>query len=427
MVLNEDAQSLPPGIARCIENLKNPNPRQRSQAALELGELKALEAVPALIATLNDDVNTYVRSAAAESLGHLGDPRSIFPLMDALHDSSSFVRRATAIALGQLQAKEAQVALLQALDDPNFYVQRAVINAIGKLGIPDLGSVLLPFLDTDDPRIRRTVVTALRRMGTHDAVSRMVTMLEEYMRAPAPHDLPVVKTLILALGDFRSQEAVPVLLQVVQGYVGVRSLAASALGHIGDHRAGPVLVEALKDRSASLRLAALKGLGRLGYVKAAPTIREFFSSPDPRMRRVSALAAGQLRDHEAIPHLLEMLHNDSSPLVRPVAAEALALIGDPQVLSELLPLVEDSNAYLRASLGPVLCTLGTGSPGEVRHALELLQEDKVEHVAAAARRSLERLAEIEAAPESIPAFSKECMEPKGKETSWLRRLFNMHL
>jgi HEAT repeat protein len=105
----------------------------------------------------------------------------------------------------------------------------------------------------------------------------------------------------------------------------------------------------LKDRSASLRLAALKGLGRLGYVKAAPTIREFFSSPDPRMRRVSALAAGQLRDHEAIPHLLEMLHNDSSPLVRPVAAEALALIGDPQVLSELLPLVEDSNAYLRAS------------------------------------------------------------------------------
>jgi HEAT repeat protein len=147
--------------------------------------LKALEAVPALIATLNDDVNTYVRSAAAESLGHLGDPRSIFPLMDALHDSSSFVRRAAAIALGQLQAKEAQVALLQALDDPNFYVQRAVINAIGKLGIPDLGSVLLPFLDTDDPRIRRTVVTALRRMGTHDAVSRMVTMLEEYMRAPA--------------------------------------------------------------------------------------------------------------------------------------------------------------------------------------------------------------------------------------------------
>jgi HEAT repeat protein len=106
-----------------------------------LGRLGADEAYLGLVERLQEDVNTYVRSAAAEALGRIGDPRAIFPLVDALRDSSSFVRRAAAIALGQMQAKEAQGAMIRALEDPNFYVRRAAINALGKLGIPDLGAV----------------------------------------------------------------------------------------------------------------------------------------------------------------------------------------------------------------------------------------------------------------------------------------------
>ena len=423
MILNYAEQPLSPAVKRCVDNLQSPNPRLRSRAAAELGELQAPEALPFLIQSLKDDVNTYVRSAAAESLGHIGGAEAVFPLMDALRDSSSFVRRATAIALGQLQAKEAQVALLQLLEDNNFYVRRAAINAIGKLGVPDLGKVLLPLLETDDQRIRRTVITSLRRLRTLEAVPRLVEILEEYLHSPSPRDLPVVKTLVIALGELQTQEVAPVLIRVLRGYVGARSLAAAALGQVGDHRAGPALVESLADPSTSLRLAALKSLGNLGYVEAAPDVRRLLSFVDPRVRRIAARAAGQLKDHEAFSILVFMAREDPSPLVRPAAVEALTSLGDERTLEPLLALVADNNAYLRASLAFALCALDDGSPA-VRQALERLTQDKVGHVAAATQQALQdRHTRSQPQPPATPASLPVCAA-NPRETSWLRRLLH---
>lgn len=416
----EEVQPLSPTVKRHITNLQNPNPRQRSHAAAELGKLQTIEAVPALIKALREDVNTYVRSAAAESLGHLGDPRAIFPLMDALRDSSSFVRRAAAIALGQLEAKEAQVALLNALEDSNYYVRRAAINAIGKLGILDLARVLIPLLDTDDPRIRRTTITALRRLHARQAIPKMIEMLESYMEAPSSRDLSVVKTLVIALGDLEACKSVDILIRVLRGYVGARSLAAKALGQIGERRAGSALTEALECQSTSLRLAALRSLADLEYEQALPVVRSLLSDPDPRIRRDAALTLGRLGDREAIPHLLSLVREDPSPLVRPAAVEALAMVGDGLVLEELLPLVEDPNAYLRAALAKALCSLGSVSP-KAREALRRLARDQVQHVATAAERSLQQLEKAKTKGEPQSCTDSDFEE---QERSWLRWLLD---
>ncbi|MBN1486890.1 MAG: HEAT repeat domain-containing protein [Anaerolineae bacterium] len=415
----DETQIVPPSVQYCIDNLQSPNPRQRSQAAQDLGELRDLCTVEVLITVLGEDINTYVRSAAAEALGHIGAPEAIFPLMDALHDSSSFVRRAAAIALGQMQAKEAQMALLQALEDPNFYVRRAAINAIGKLGISDLGNVLLPLLDTPDPRIQRTVITALRRLRNKDAVPQFIRILDEYLTVPSHKNLPVVKTLVIALGDLRAQEAVPTLIRVVRGYVGVRSLAVMALGQIGSPEAGPILIEALKDKSTNLRLSALKSLGQLKYEAALPAVLPFLSAPDPRVRRVAAMTCGYLGDHKAVAVLMEMVKEDPSPLVRPVALEALSLVGDARLLPQLIELAGDTNAYLRAALADTLLALHDGRT-EVVTTLQQLTKDPVEHVATAAKHAL---AEVE---NQEPRQSKKVTEESGavkRESSWLQRLF----
>ncbi|MEJ5309896.1 MAG: HEAT repeat domain-containing protein [Anaerolineae bacterium] len=400
-----------------IDHLSSPNPRQRSQAVQELGKLKADYAVPNLITLLKEDVNTYVRCAAAEALGHIGHTAAVFPLMDALRDPCSFVRRAAAIALGQMQAKEAQGALLNALDDSNFYVRRAAINAIGKLGIPDMGAILLPLLSTPDLRIRRTVLIALRRLNAQEAAPQMIEMLKAYLAAPNQRDLPVVKTLVVALGDLHLPAAIPVLADVVRGYVGARSLAASAIGEIGGQEGGPVLVEALADKSVNLELAALKSLGRIKYRKALPAVREFLTSPDPRLRRTAALTVGNLDDAASIPTLLSMAYNDSSPLVRPAAIEALGILGDKTLIPQLLPLVEDSNAYLRAALAHTLSALDGATP-EVQRALRKLAQDQVEHVAFAAQRALN---ECERKNGKRPVEPAACPEPTPKQISWLRR------
>lgn len=425
---NDETQLSPAAIERHIKNLQDQNPRQRSQSAYELGELRAFAAVPALIQALQEDVNTYVRSAVAESLGRIGAPEAIFPLMDALRDNSSFVRRAAAISLGQMQAKQAQMALLQALDDQNFYVRRAAINAIGKLGVNDLGPLLLPYLENQDPRIQRTTITALRRLGTAEAIDTLAGMLAVYQTSPNPHDLPLVKSLVIALGDLRAVGAVPVLIQVVRGYVGVRSLAAAALGQIGDPQAGPALLEVLEDKSISLRLAALKSLGKLHYQEAAPTLHRFLNDPDPRLRRVATRALGELGLSEATEALLTIAEQDASPLVRPAAVEALAKIGDPSVLPRLLPLVDDTNAYLRAALAYTLHTLGNGSP-EAQKALKQLRKDPVEHVALAAQRAMEmECAPAPRAPALRAPAPRKSAPPsaakKKKAGSWLQRLLH---
>lgn len=401
-----------PYVRRCIENLGSPNPRQRSHAVQELGQLRAGEAVPHLIALLRDDLNTYVRSAAAEALGHIGDMAAIYPLMDALHDPSTFARRAAVIALGQLQAKEAQGALLQSLDDQNFYVRRAAINALGKLGVRDMGAVLLPLLNMPDPRIRRTVITALRRLNYQEAIPHLIEQLETYLVAPASRDLPIVKILVMALADLHAREATPTLIQVVQGYVGGRSLAALALGKLGDPQAGPVLLEALADKSLNLQLAALKSLGMLQYQPAAPTVRRLLNVSDPRLRRQAALTLGQLRDTQAIPLLLTLAREDVSSLVRPAAVEALGRIGSAQALPDLLLLVNDANAYLRAALAGALVNINGNRP-QVKLALEQLAQDKVEHVATTARGILATY-EVTAPPAAA--------EVSEKPISWLRKL-----
>ena len=404
-------------VTRVLENLQSLNPRLRSQAAEDLGKLRVERATEILIDVMDTDVNTYVRSACAEALGHIGDPQAIFPLMDALRDNCSFVRRAATIALGQMQAKEAQGALIQALEDPNFYVRRAAINAVGKLGLPELGKKLLPFLEVNDPRLQRTTIIALRRLRTKETITPMIEMLKAYLHEPNQRDLPVVKTLVIALGELDATEAVPVLIDVLRGYVGVRSLAATALAHIGNRQAIPALKDALADKSINLQIAAMKSLGQLEGKGALPSIIDFLQAKDPRVRRTAALTIGTLQVNKATQQLLEMARNDASPLVRPAAVEAIGMLGNPNLIPHLLPMATDSNAYLRAALAHTLSSLDGESP-EVKKVLQILTKDKVEHVVIAAQRALDMCDE-----RSFDRSSEQdsCPEPDQKHISWLRR------
>ncbi|TFG69733.1 MAG: HEAT repeat domain-containing protein [Anaerolineales bacterium] len=203
----------------------------------------------------------------------------------------------------------------------------------------------------------------------------------------------------------------------MRGYVGVRSMAASALAHIGDPQAVPALKEALADQSLNLQLAALKSLGELECTRALPAIAEFLQANDPRVRRTAALTIGMLKGSAAAPQLLNMARNDASPLVRPAAVEAIGMLGDADMIRYLLPMADDSNAYLRAALAHSLSSLD-GESAEVQKVLMKLTGDQVEHVAIAAQRALEK---CEQRARDRNAERAACPEPEQKHTSWLRR------
>jgi HEAT repeat protein len=64
------------------------------------------------------DVDCYVRMAAAEALGRIGDTQAVAPLVRALGDPDVGVRGAAAYALGTI-GPLAVPALLVALSAPN--------------------------------------------------------------------------------------------------------------------------------------------------------------------------------------------------------------------------------------------------------------------------------------------------------------------
>ena len=89
-------------------------------------------AVEPLIAALKDE-NEYVRQAAAEVLGKIGDARAVEPLIAALKDESFSVRAAAARALGEIKDPRAVEPLIAALKDESFSVRRAAAEALVSL------------------------------------------------------------------------------------------------------------------------------------------------------------------------------------------------------------------------------------------------------------------------------------------------------
>lgn len=126
-----------------VAALSDPSPAVRVSAAGALDALPRTRAtISALIEAL-EDADPSVRERAARSLGLLGDPTAVGPLLDALERGSP----AAARALGEIGDPRALAPLLEALASTALCV--AAAEALVRLGEP----AALPALDAlaEDP------------------------------------------------------------------------------------------------------------------------------------------------------------------------------------------------------------------------------------------------------------------------------------
>jgi HEAT repeat protein len=160
---------------------------------------------------------------------------------------------------------------------------------------------------------------------------------------------------------------VPRLLQVLRGrQVGysVRESAVEALGRIGDAEAVPGLLEALHDADADVRWAAAAALERIGDAAAVPGLLEALHDADADVRWAAAAALERIGDAAAVPGLLAALR-DANAGVRRAAAEMLGQIGDAAAVPGLLHALRDAEARVREAAAKALGQIGdaTAVPG----------------------------------------------------------------
>jgi HEAT repeat protein len=162
---------------------------------------------------------------------------------------------------------------------------------------PDLWDLLIDLNHLDDGT-RAAAFNTLVGLG-QEVVPALV---EDFDRISGAARLSVIR----AFGAIRDPRAVPLLLDLVQSddpneYLFASSLAAKALGQIGDPTASEGLVSLLThDRSGP--------------------------------RRMAVVVLGNIGDHKAVTGLIGALR-DTDPQTRVFAARSLEQIGTPQAIA----------------------------------------------------------------------------------------------
>lgn len=330
-----------------VRELALPQPLDRAGAADALADFDDV-TVAGSLRPLLDDADWDVVAAAAHALARLSD-RAAVPALRKTLARAPFVesRRDLALALAEL-GDDAGVALLIAgLDDEDDVVRQSCFDALFSV------TGLHGSFDADAPRPERLEAIAriqqqwmqrgpalLRRppaldLATYERAWRMVEALGGGSDVdPGGDDAALMEELVSAGSD-----AVPALVDGLTypvGFAQKRALVCEALGRIGDARAAPALIAALRDPNRAVATWAAWSLEGTGDPEALPAlhlhVRRLESLADlSRPHDVAidqALARAQrtcyrLGDERAAV-ALDCFTRSLDPTTRAIATEALA-------------------------------------------------------------------------------------------------------
>jgi len=119
----------------------------------------------------------------------------------------------------------------------------------------------------------------------------------------------------------------------------IRRYLSMVLGNLGDRRATPLLIDALKEPDVETRIYALLALGELRDPAAVPAIVAAASDEEKDVRKTALYALGALGDARAVPLLVQALE-DPTPDVRFNAAVALSRFGDKRAIGVLREMLD---------------------------------------------------------------------------------------
>ena len=195
--------------------------------------------VPLLMKVVVKDPDPMVREAAAEALGHIGDPQSATALGRALRDPDADVRRRAASALIIVPPEPVKDEVITvAKKDPSAEVRRFAVEAAAGLSDQREAAVAVASCLRDNSAdVRRYACEVLARIGTKQLTPALLSLFQD-----ADED--------------------------------VRWKAVEAVAGFVDPAAKDALADALWDPSPRVALAAERGLHYLGIGKRVLTAEE---------------------------------------------------------------------------------------------------------------------------------------------------------
>lgn len=333
-----------PELMRAIET--DPSVAARKVSAMALGELSGPGVLPCLTKVLAKDKDHTVRQAAAEALAGLDDPKAVPALMTALRaDQDQRVRAECARAVGNLGGQAVVPELIAvSAKETNATVRARLAATLGEL--QDRRSV--PLLVTWIHAARKESVPP-----TNGVVVPEIDADEFDFGS----DAGVASAAATALGNVGGEEAFRALMSQcgTETNEQIQTSLCEALGVIGDPRALPALLAALREETAS-KSSVVEALGNLGDTNAVAELRPLLGDGDREVRRKTAEALGQIGGPACVPELMRVAEQDYAAEVRLGACAALGMFGDAQaqeVIIRALPQLGNNRQEAVWALGHV--------------------------------------------------------------------------
>lgn len=307
-----------------------------SDAAQVLGRRKSASAIP-LLSKLSAHTDDNVAVAAIEALGRIGGTTAIEPLIAAVR-TRNFFRTFPAIeVLGNSGDPRVIAPLAELLALPVYATEAA--SALGHTAQIAAVAPLARLLAEPSFPIVSAAVRALLELRDRYA-TRFVD----------------ITPLVLAFRETLSADAAATeLLTAIDQAAGEDAAAfACVLGWVKDPRVVTKLVDLLDEAPvvAAEASKALRGMGPLAEAELLTALRDGDSAH--RLCLIPLIAARR----SSVPTLLLCLR-DEEPSVRSQACEALCRIGDPSVVSELFPVIGDSDARVSQAAVAAIQSLGS--------------------------------------------------------------------
>jgi HEAT repeat protein len=320
--------------------LKDKEDVVRKKAAVALGEMRSVEALPALTNALEDNC-PKVRAAAAEALRmttYVYPPAVKLALTRALKDTDPGVR----YAVGEALLSESILS-----DNGDFLPSPTLIRAA---------------LKHNDPEVRKAAAEALGR-------SRDISVVLTLAKAATDESPEVRKAAIRSLAEFGeyASPATPALIRTLRDpNEGVRIASSGVLCAVGKASAVPALIQALKDKNRDVRKNAAKALGIFRASTAIPSLLQILKNGDKLDRQYgvdwdAAHAISNMGKH-GMWVLIRALESNNMR-TRYVAAEALGRLGKnaTPAIPYLDRAAKDGNILVKTHVEWALITIKNGT------------------------------------------------------------------
>ncbi len=221
-------------------------------------------------------------------------------LEEQLRDANKFIRKAALDALAQREGNINVDKVAALLLDPDLEVQNKAVDVLVKANHPETIQFLIPALKDESEYTRRAAVEVLNEICNPDSV----------------------KDLLNAIRDDDWW---------------VRARAGDALAEIGGPKVVNSVLELIKDKDEDIRRTAIEILNSTKDETAVDTLIRATDDADWWVRERAVDALAQIGSKKALPKLLDMLGKGGK--TDTVVVRALGKIGDANVISQILPML----------------------------------------------------------------------------------------